>query len=40
MKDKPATVFVVEAFPLTPSGKIRKVELRGWAKVNRLERLP
>lgn len=36
----PATVFVVEAFPLTPSGKIRKVELRDWAKNNRMERLP
>ena len=36
----PAVIFTVERFPLTPSGKIRKVELRGWAKENRMERLP
>ena len=36
----PAVVFRVENFPLTPSGKIRKVELRQWAKENRMERLP
>ncbi len=36
----PAVIYRVEAFPLTPSGKIRKVELREWAKVNRMERLP
>ena len=28
----PAVIFTVERFPLTPSGKIRKVELRQWAK--------
>ena len=36
----PAVIFRAEAFPLTPSGKIRKVELRQWAKDNRMERLP
>jgi fatty-acyl-CoA synthase len=35
----PAMFFQVEAFPLTPSGKIRKVELRQWANDNRMERL-
>ena len=35
----PAVIFAVERFPLTPSGKIRKVELRDWAKENRMERL-
>lgn len=35
----PAVIFTVERFPLTPSGKIRKVELRDWAKENRMERL-
>jgi len=33
----PAVIFTVEHFPLTPSGKIRKVELRDWAKENRME---
>jgi len=36
----PAVIYRVEAFPLTPSGKIRKVELRDWAKDNRMDRLP
>ncbi len=36
----PAVLYRVEAFPLTPSGKIRKVELREWARENRMERLP
>jgi fatty-acyl-CoA synthase len=36
----PALMFRVESFPLTPSGKIRKVELREWAKDARLEALP
>lgn len=36
----PAVFFRVEAFPLTPSGKIRKVELRQWAQAGRMERLP
>jgi fatty-acyl-CoA synthase len=35
----PAVIFTVEGFPLTPSGKIRKVELRALAKENRMERL-
>lgn len=35
----PAVVFTVERFPLTPSGKIRKVELRDWVKENRMEKL-
>ena len=35
----PSTIYLVETFPLTPSGKIRKVELRAWAKDKRLERL-
>ena len=35
----PAVIYRIEAFPLTPSGKIRKVELRQWAKDNRMERL-
>jgi fatty-acyl-CoA synthase len=35
----PAVVFTVERFPLTPSGKIRKVELRDWVRDNRMERL-
>ncbi|MFO1120743.1 MAG: AMP-binding protein [Hyphomicrobiales bacterium] len=35
----PAAIYVVEAFPLTPSGKIRKVELRQWAAEKRMERL-
>jgi fatty-acyl-CoA synthase len=36
----PAVVYKVERFPLTPSGKIRKVELREWAAEKRMERLP
>lgn len=36
----PARWFRVEAFPLTSSGKIRKVELRAWAAEGRLEELP
>lgn len=35
----PAHYFRVEAFPLTPSGKIRKVELRELASAGRLEHL-
>ncbi len=35
----PAVLFKVVSFPLTPSGKIRKVELRQWAAENRMERL-
>jgi fatty-acyl-CoA synthase len=33
----PAKFYRVDAFPLTPSGKIRKVELRQWAKEGKLE---
>lgn len=36
----PAVIYAAERFPLTPSGKIRKVELRQWAKENRMEKLP
>ena len=36
----PAAIFRVEQFPLTPSGKIRKVELRQWAEEGRMELLP
>ena len=35
----PAVIYAVESFPLTPSGKIRKVELRQWAAEQRMERL-
>ncbi len=35
----PAVIYRVEEFPLTPSGKIRKIELRQWAAENRMERL-
>lgn len=35
----PAVIYQVERFPLTPSGKIRKVELRQWAKDDRMEKL-
>lgn len=36
----PAIIYTVERFPLTPSGKIRKVELREWARESRLKKLP
>lgn len=36
----PADIFRVEQFPLTPSGKVRKVELRQWAEDGRMELLP
>lgn len=35
----PAVIFIVDRFPLTPSGKIRKVELRDWAKDGHMETL-
>jgi fatty-acyl-CoA synthase len=35
----PAMIYALERFPLTPSGKIRKVELRQWARENRMETL-
>ena len=35
----PAVIYAVDRFPLTPSGKIRKVELRALARDNRMERL-
>jgi fatty-acyl-CoA synthase len=36
----PALFFRIDQFPLTPSGKIRKVELRQWAKEGRMQVLP
>lgn len=33
----PASFFRVEQYPLTPSGKIRKIELRQWAEDNGME---
>ncbi len=36
----PATIYRVDRFPLTPSGKIRKVELRQWAEEGCMELLP
>jgi acyl-CoA synthetase (AMP-forming)/AMP-acid ligase II len=36
----PAVIYAVERFPLTPSGKIRKVELRQWAADKQMEILP
>ncbi|MBI2720049.1 MAG: AMP-binding protein [Rhizobiales bacterium] len=36
----PATLYRITQFPLTPSGKIRKVELRRLAEEKRLELLP
>jgi fatty-acyl-CoA synthase len=33
----PERYFVTNVFPLTPSGKIRKVELKEWARKNRME---
>ncbi len=36
----PATIYRVDQFPLTPSGKIRKVDLRQWAEDGRMELLP
>ena len=35
----PAVIYRAERFPLTPSGKIRKVELRQWAKDGLMEKL-
>jgi fatty-acyl-CoA synthase len=35
----PDTFYRVESFPLTPSGKVRKVELRQWAEDGRMELL-
>ena len=35
----PAEVYEADAFPLTPSGKIRKVELRKWLEQGRLKPL-
>ena len=36
----PARLYAVEAFPLTPSGKVRKVELRRLAAEGKLAALP
>jgi acyl-CoA synthetase (AMP-forming)/AMP-acid ligase II len=33
----PARYFVTDVFPLTASGKVRKIELKAWARENRLE---
>jgi len=35
----PAAIYRTGTFPQTPSGKVRKVELRQWAMANRMERL-
>jgi acyl-CoA synthetase (AMP-forming)/AMP-acid ligase II len=35
----PVRYFVTDVFPLTASGKVRKVELKEWAAANRLEML-
>ncbi|WP_421693422.1 AMP-binding protein [Aestuariivirga sp.] len=35
----PAVIYQLQQFPLTPSGKIRKVELRDWARDDRMEQL-
>jgi len=36
----PSVVYSTESFPLTPSGKVRKVELKEWALAGRMELLP
>ena len=36
----PGVFYRVDSFPLTPSGKVRKVELRQWAEQQRMEVLP
>ncbi len=36
----PTVIFRVDGFPLTPSGKVRKVELRQWVADKRMEQLP
>jgi acyl-CoA synthetase (AMP-forming)/AMP-acid ligase II len=33
----PSRFYLVGQFPLTPSGKVRKVELRQWAEENQME---
>jgi fatty-acyl-CoA synthase len=33
----PARYFITDVFPLTASGKVRKVELEAWARENRME---
>jgi acyl-CoA synthetase (AMP-forming)/AMP-acid ligase II len=33
----PERYFVTDVFPLTSSGKIRKIELKEWVEANRLE---
>lgn len=35
----PERYFVTDVFPLTPSGKVRKVELKEWVRQNRMEPL-
>jgi acyl-CoA synthetase (AMP-forming)/AMP-acid ligase II len=36
----PVQFFAVDEFPLTPSGKVRKVELRQWAAAGQMAPLP
>ena len=36
----PAVIYRTDCFPLTPSGKVRKVELRDWAIAGRMEVMP
>ena len=33
----PIRYYITDVFPLTASGKVRKVELKEWAKENRME---
>jgi len=33
----PVVIYRADCFPLTPSGKVRKVELKDWAKAGRME---
>jgi len=33
----PARYFITNVFPLTSTGKVRKVELKEWVKENRME---
>ncbi len=36
----PSVIYLTDRFPLTSSGKVRKVELREWAMAGRMEVLP
>jgi acyl-CoA synthetase (AMP-forming)/AMP-acid ligase II len=33
----PIRYYITDIFPLTASGKVRKMELKEWAKENRME---